>query len=317
VEAWNPDACDSQMMIYCRMDWAQNLGFEDLSSVSWADFITLAQGYAHRDPDNNGEADTWGLTYAGEDLGGLEELIYGSFGVEEWVWQEDELVPGWSSNAARTATEWLVQLRREGILDPEGAEHTREEALELFCRGYAGMILWDDPVELENHWRDVQATRDKARPINENVTVLALPANPYGVIQMNGDRESAPLALFGANVKDETLEKLLTVMEDVARLTWKLPDTLAEDASFTQRCDYRKRLYYRPYQNNRPSFTQAMGASEISKANEEQRTQACGMLAEIIGAPGNFSELWAAWEEKNESIAGTYRDAVNQWAKRK
>ena len=314
VESWNPDAGDSDMMIYCRIDWARNLGIEDLSSFTWAEFITLARGYAHSDPDNNGEADTWGLTYAGAELGGLENVIYGSFGVEEWIWQEDMLVPGWSSDAARTATEWLVQLRREGILDPNGADHTREEALELFCRGYAGMILWDDPAQLETHWRNVQATRDKAKPINENVTVLALPANPYGVTQMNGNREDAPLALFSVNVNDEALEKLLTVMEDVARLAWKLPDTLADDASFTQRCAYRKRVYYRPYQNNVPSFTQAVGAQELTDANEAQLMAARSSLSKLITAPGNFVQLWTAWEQENENIVGGYRDAVNQWA---
>lgn len=315
VEAWNPDACDSDMMIYCRADWAKNLGVEDLSSMDWTKFIALARGYAHGDPDNNGEADTWGLTCAGGDLGGLEDIFYGSFGVEEWVLQEDTMVPGWSSQAAKTATEWLVQLRREGILDPETAKRTREEALELFCRGYSGMLLWDDPASLENAWRNVQATREKARPINENVTVLALPSNPYGVIAMNGDRDSAPLALLSAGIGDETLEKLLTVMEEVARLAWKLPDTLPEDASFVQRCIYRKRLYYRPYQNNVPDSTEAIGSSELTEANAVQLTEARSALSEMITSPGSFAELWAAWEQKNESLVGGYRDAVNQWVK--
>ncbi len=317
VEAWNPEAGGSDMMIYCRTDWAKNLGVEDLSHLSWEDFLKLARGYAHGDPDYNGIADTWGLTYAGPDLGGLTQLCYGGFGVEDWTWQGEKLVPGWSGDKAKEATQWLVQLRREGILDPEGAQHTREEALELFCRGYSGMILWDDPAQLEAYWLDVQATRDKAMPINDTVTVLALPENPYGVTAMGGDSQSQPLAMLGPGVDDETLEKLLSMMEEVGKLAWQLPDNLPEDASFTQRCAYRKRLYYRPYQDNAPSFTLGMDDNGLAQANQQQREQAQETLTEIIASPESFDGLWSQWMEQNETLCGSYTEKVNAWAQEK
>lgn len=314
VEAWNPEADGSNMMIYCRTDWARNLGVEDLSHLSWEDFLKLARGYAHGDPDYNGIADTWGLTYAGPGLGGLTQLCYGSFGVADWTWQGDRLVPGWSGEEAKEATQWLVQLRREGILDPDGAEHTREEALELFCRGYAGMILWDDPAEMESYWRDVQATREKALLINDTVTVLALPENPYGVTAMGGDGESEPLAMLGPDVSDEALEKLLSIMEEVGKLAWQLPENLPDDASFTQRCAYRKRLYYRPYQENAPSFTLAMDDVGLAQVNQQQREKAQEALAELIAAPDDFDILWSQWTAQNEALCGGYTEQVNAWA---
>ena len=314
VEAWNPEAGGSDMMIYCRTDWAKNLGVEDLSHLSWADFLKLARGYAHGDPDYNGIADTWGLTYAGPDLGGLVELWYGSFGVTDWSWQGESLAPGWSGDEAREATQWLVQLRREGILDPEGASHTGEEALELFCRGYAGMILWDDPAALESCWRDVQATREKAMLINDTVTVLALPENPYGITAMGGDGQDGPLAMLGPAVSDETLEKLLSIMEEVGKLAWQLPESLPEDASFTQRCAYRKRLYYRPYQHNAPDFTLAMDDGDLAQVNQQQREQTRQALAGLIADPGSFETLWSQWADENEALCGAYTERVNAWA---
>ena len=115
-------------------------------------------------------------------------------------------------------------------------------------------------------------------------------------------------------MSDETLEKLLSIMEEVGKLAWKLPESLPEDASFTQRCAYRKRLYYRSYQHNAPGFTLAMDDAELAQVNQRQRELARQSLAGLIAAPGSFEALWGQWVAENEALCGTYTERVNAWA---
>ncbi len=314
VESWNPEVGDSSLMLYCRMDWAKNLGVEDLNHLDWSEFMSLLEGYTYLDPDHNKASDTWGLTYAGPQLNGLKEIFYEGYSVSEWVWEDDRLVPGWSSGKAKEVTQWLTQMTRSGILDPHGSEHSPEEALELFCRGYAGMIIWDDPASLEETWRDIQATREKSKLINESVTAIALPQNPYGTIRMGGDRQNSALALFGPQVSEDHVERLLSVLDEVSRLAWALPEQPAEDASFMTRCSYRKRVYYRPYQYSIPDLTVAMGSTPVELVNQKERETAEAVLSEIITKTGRFDALWTVWETENEKICGDYTPRINEWA---
>ena len=143
-------------VIMYRSDWAKDLSkstFDD--GADFTDIAELLAAYRASDTDDNTIWDTWGITGSGG-IDFIWDVFLTPFGVREWVFEDDRWIPGIISSQAKTAVSWAAQLFREGIIDPDIATQTSEQALGKFLTGQAGAVMtrayYKDLVYLEEQW---------------------------------------------------------------------------------------------------------------------------------------------------------------------
>ena len=143
-------------VIMYRSDWARDLSkstFDD--GADFTDIAALLAAYRASDTDDNTIWDTWGITGSG----GMEfiwDVFLTPFGVREWVYEDGKWIPGVISAQAKTAVSWAAQLFREGIIDPDIATQTPQQALGKFLTGQAGAVMtrayYKDLADFEEQW---------------------------------------------------------------------------------------------------------------------------------------------------------------------
>jgi len=294
--AWDKESGNSNMMLFCRSDWAHVLGVDDLDVVTWEKFMRLLEGFSHTDPNDDDVSDTWGITWCGESFFDYMEAM---MGVGPWLLDSGRVVPGYSSRLAQDAAMWLVQMSRGGLLDRNAVEQTAQEALSTFCHGKAGMLLWDDVESLETAWKDAQDDLDTSVPIGSVVKVMALPENPYGVKHISGTEDA--VMLFSAELEEENIERVLNWMEAISRLLWLTPNSPTDEASFAEICAYRQQIFYRPYQDNAPDFTLAMTNYDMATLNAAHHASGRNVLLCLLENSEPFEATWGVWQQEDRA----------------
>lgn len=205
--------------LYYRKDYAEKLGYtqEQLSKPMTIDELTVfLEKMALNDPDNNGQADTYGLGNAldtGTGLGFMSQLIYPMFGWRPWVCADGQWQYGYISDVSKEATRWLHDLYNRGILDPEFAILKDSQMIEKFCTGKLGVA----PYNMNNTNAKYLRTSffEKINPdqnIADNIGALPLPTRE------DGTRNSRPKAYWSATlisymVDDQKLDRILAMFD--------------------------------------------------------------------------------------------------------
>ncbi len=199
--------------IWYRLDWAlpSNLIVAG-EAISWQNFMNLMDFIAHSDPDKNGVDDTRALTSAGPGLGGLKTAFYMTFGVRDWVLEGGEWIPGLLSSRAKEATKWANQVYRSGLLDPNYATQSEEDALAAFCSGQAGMLVYDASPAGAERIRSMLQVKQPALDIRAAVSLLTQPVNPWGV-SYNEDVSYDTGTVFSDSVDDKKLRRIFSLMD--------------------------------------------------------------------------------------------------------
>jgi putative aldouronate transport system substrate-binding protein len=199
--------------IWYRLDWAMESGLINAGeALSWQDFVALMQFFTHNDPDKNGVDDTRALTSAGPGLGGLRTAFYMTFGVRDWVLEGGRWIPGLLSGRAKEATKWANQASRSGLVDPQYATQSQDEALEAFCLGQAGMLVADASPAGAARLNATLQVKQPALDIRQAVSVLPQPVNPWGVAY-NEDVSYSTGTAFSAAVDDKKLKQIFGLMD--------------------------------------------------------------------------------------------------------
>lgn len=201
---------------YVKRVWLNAVGMEE--PKNWEEYLTMLKLFATKDPDGNGEDDTYGLSAPGlteeeypytwflpefyqKAVPDFEQDVYGN-------WHD-----GFLSEEMKGALLRLQEVYREGYLDPLVAERSEEDVKELFCQDKTGVITywageWEE--ELSAQWKKEREKRLKelARAQKEADAEQGSQAGDRGLAESNtGDTGQESVAENALN--EETEGKLL------------------------------------------------------------------------------------------------------------
>ncbi|TVY08476.1 extracellular solute-binding protein [Paenibacillus cremeus] len=136
-----------------REDWVQKLGLKDPNTLD--EYYNVLKAFKEKDPDGNGKADTYGLTFSGKpDLYELQGFFSAAGLKQRYVVQDGKKVVPYATDAAVPVWQWLNKLYKEGIIDPDFVNNDTGKMRNLFLGDRAGMITyWDAWVGTLNSTR--------------------------------------------------------------------------------------------------------------------------------------------------------------------
>jgi putative aldouronate transport system substrate-binding protein len=137
-------------LMYVRKDWLDNLGLQPPKTLD--EYVNVMRQFAQNDPDGNGKDDTVGLLM-GENLI-RSAPFFGSFGVpfngasavNQWVMRDGKLVNATILPETKEALQFLADLYKEQLIDPEWALNKNNNIEEKVASGKAGLFsaTWFD-----------------------------------------------------------------------------------------------------------------------------------------------------------------------------
>ena len=169
-------------------------------------FETAVQ-FTKNDPDQNGEADTFGITF-NYNFPTIMKNMYGQQGEDVLV--EDGKLTDWvGSEAYAECFEMLKKMYNEGLIDPEYITDTNyERQRQLLVTGKAGIYMAS--YNIESEWRELRANVPEAELIP-----LEPVEGPYGKFGLLQEPPASKIICMNKNAKDpeaciEFLDWMLT-----------------------------------------------------------------------------------------------------------
>lgn len=202
---WVIDRC-----IIVRKDWMKTLGLNQ--PQNWNEFTQMLRAFSQDDPDGNGKDDTGGLIPV--NLNTLEALYLSLFpelsNTERgWMYEKEQWIPVYLSEKTGWALEQVRQLYQNGLLDPDFAYQSTDEAMDAFIDGKVGAIA-GQYIGLVKRMHDRGFTDTQ---IQERIAFLEPSPAPDG----NRYRFTTSLhwseSYFGSNVSDEKMETILALYD--------------------------------------------------------------------------------------------------------
>lgn len=132
---------ESAQYVWIRQDWLDNLGLEGPKTMQ--DLLKISEAFTNKDPDNNGEDDTYGLVltkdfYSG--WGGSEGFFAGYHAYPNmWIDKDGKLEYGSVQPEVKTALSALAQMYQNGEIDKEFGIKEGSIVAELVAAGKAGI----------------------------------------------------------------------------------------------------------------------------------------------------------------------------------
>ncbi len=216
-----PNLSDTEsnwQFIWMRKDWLDKLKLQPPRTVD--DVAAIAKAFIERDPDGNGQADTYGIM-------GSSELYRGATNTFEWVfnayksfpgdWIKDDkgnVVYGSVTPETKAALAKLQQMYRAGVIDREFALKDAAKSNEPIVGGKAGIhanawwaTWWPLNTAVQNDWSaqwyayGVQAVDGKyyARATLPASKVLVIRKGfryPEAIVKANNVSQDAELSLY-------------------------------------------------------------------------------------------------------------------------
>jgi len=121
-----------------RKDWLDKLGLQVPKTTE--EFLTVMKAFTTRDPDGNGQNDTYGWSGAINADGSFNGFspIFGAFGaIGDWRIDNGALVPVSTSPEMQDALKFINRMNQEGVIDPNWKA---QKALDFFNRWKSGKI---------------------------------------------------------------------------------------------------------------------------------------------------------------------------------
>ncbi|MGJ0868422.1 extracellular solute-binding protein [Enterococcus innesii] len=132
---------ESAQYVWIRQDWLDNLGLEGPKTMQ--NLLKISEAFTNKDPDNNGEDDTYGLVltkdfYSG--WGGSEGFFAGYHAYPNmWIDKDGKLEYGSVQPEVKTALSALAQMYQNGEIDKEFGIKEGSIVAELVAAGKAGI----------------------------------------------------------------------------------------------------------------------------------------------------------------------------------
>lgn len=150
---------ETAQYLWIRTDWLDRLGLQAPETIE--DVLKVSEAFTSRDPDGNGEQDTYGLaltSYLWDPVMGVSGFMAG-YGAFPNIWIKDHeggLTYGGIQPEVRKALEVLQTMYLEGQLDPDFAYKNGSKAYRLIDQGKIGMLYGEQWTPFV-----VQSTRDE------------------------------------------------------------------------------------------------------------------------------------------------------------
>lgn len=130
--------------VIIREDWLQKLGLQVPKTLD--EYMEVMRAFTTRDPDGNGQADTWGFTSSVDSIGQFQNLdpFFGAFGaLGDWRIDNNQLVYVPTSPERKAALEFLNRMHREGVIDPDWASQKGSDRGNKYRSGRIGLFQED------------------------------------------------------------------------------------------------------------------------------------------------------------------------------
>ena len=144
-----------------RMDWVEKLGYEKKTEYTVSELKQILIDMATKDPDGNGENDTYGMNAYGGGWKNTNIAIYGAFnGIPDQNYlSEDGYIYSYNtSDDFRAALTYLNELWTAGAIDPEFFVASEDQATQKAANGKIGYFTsWWNGVKVlcENGFADL------------------------------------------------------------------------------------------------------------------------------------------------------------------
>ncbi|MGO4545424.1 extracellular solute-binding protein [Paenibacillus sp. 2TAB23] len=174
---------ERSMFIWIRTDWMDKLGLQPPKTM--ADVLAISKAFTEKDPDGNGQPDTFGLGFTKSLWGGamgLEGFMAG-YNAFPNIWVEDAsggLVYGSIQPEVRTALQSLQAMSKGGQVDPEFGIKDGSKVSELIAGGKIGM-------QYGEQWNSIYPLQ-----LNKNVDANAQ-WQAFPIVTESGDMAKIPL----------------------------------------------------------------------------------------------------------------------------
>ena len=221
-----------------RLDWLENVGIKPNGPVvnSYKELYYTTEpfdldqlkkiliAFTKNDPDQDGKADTWGVTTLTDDA------ITGAFGCigkpgDDYNHYEDGTVKMYyAMDAYKAYLKYMAELYKAGAVDPDvitgGASLTAAQKWAASWHGYATLgIVYADPDNESFMARDplnVLNTEPKAKLLMTPYMVGSNGKSQYrGTISRGSLFNNAYFTFIGSEVSDEKLRKILEMFDDI------------------------------------------------------------------------------------------------------
>ena len=138
---------DAPLMVWVRQDWLDKVGMEGPETVD--ELEAIAKAFIEQDPDDNGEADTYGLTGTlmpvgvPSNLHGFDAIFnaYGAFPTLFFRNAAGEMVYGSVQPEAREVLARLARMYQDGLIDPDFATKNGDTSNEIVVSGKGGIMI--------------------------------------------------------------------------------------------------------------------------------------------------------------------------------
>ena len=150
-------------LTWIRKDWLDKLGLQPPRTLD--DLAAVARAFIERDPDGNGQKDTYGILGSSELYRGAVntfEVVFNAFNAYPGDWIRDatgNVVYGSITKETRAALELLQKWYRNGLIDREFALKDASKSNELVVGGMAGILAdawwatwWPLNTAIQNDW---------------------------------------------------------------------------------------------------------------------------------------------------------------------
>jgi putative aldouronate transport system substrate-binding protein len=191
--------------IVIRKDWLDKLGLEVPKTTE--DLYLVAKAFAERDPDGNGQKDTYGLSLS--DKG--NSIIDLMFQNVRWVIKDGVMIHDWDN--AKASISFKERLYDEGIIDKDYLNDSNgAKAKKDFVTGKLGIY------PLAFGWNNISA--QLLQPLRKNVPgaeiiPIAFPAAPAGAFNPLYSNPVQTSAVINANAKNpEAVMKYVDFLVD-------------------------------------------------------------------------------------------------------
>ncbi|NLG25497.1 MAG: extracellular solute-binding protein, partial [Clostridiales bacterium] len=144
----NTSAGEEVPVLYLRTDWMNKLGLKD--PQNYAELRAIMEAFATQDPDGNGVADTYGITFSKEPWSSGWQIdgfcnIFGGF-PKSGFWVDDpaeagKVVYGAFQPEVKTALAELHDLYSKGLMDKEFAIKDWAGTVETYAAGKCGVLI--------------------------------------------------------------------------------------------------------------------------------------------------------------------------------
>lgn len=129
--------------VIVRKDWLDKLGLPMPKTTE--DLYTLAKAFTERDPDGNGQKDTYGIVmpkWPGYANHGMYDFIETWFGAPNgWGERDGKLVPTFDTPEAMAADTYMKRFVTEGLINPDFATLDSAKWNDPFFNGKGGIIV--------------------------------------------------------------------------------------------------------------------------------------------------------------------------------